>query len=94
MQLNVYDIIKSPIITEKAMREKEEHDQYCFEVDRRANKNDVQRAVESIYGVDVVAVQIMNIKGKLKRVRYKIGRTAAKKKAIVRIKSGQKIDFI
>ncbi len=93
MQANVYDIIESPIITEKAVRNSAEFDQYCFKVSKRANKIDVKRAIETIYNVEVKSVNIINVKGKMKRVRYKLGRTASWKKAIVRLKSGQKIDF-
>ncbi|MBN1493098.1 MAG: 50S ribosomal protein L23 [Candidatus Omnitrophica bacterium] len=93
MQAYAYDIIESPIITEKAVRHSAESNQYSFKVNKRANKTDVKRAIETIYGVEVISVKIMNVRGKIKRVRYQLGRTASWKKAIVRLKAGQKIDF-
>ncbi len=94
MQTNAYDVIESPIITEKAVRNSSSFDQYSFKVKKQANKIDVKRAVEAIYNVNVLSVKIINVRGKMKRVRYQLGRTAAWKKAIVRIKAGQKIEFV
>jgi large subunit ribosomal protein L23 len=94
MQANAFDVIESPIITEKAMKNSAAFNQYSFKVNRQANKIDVKRAVETIYNVNVISVKISNVRGKMKRVRYQLGRTAAWKKAIVRLKSGQKIEFV
>ncbi|GGA44409.1 50S ribosomal protein L23 [Psychrobacillus lasiicapitis] len=76
------DIIKRPVITERSseiMADKK----YTFEVDTRANKTQVKYAVEEIFGVDVEKVNIMNYKGKFKRVGKFGGYTNKRRKAIV-----------
>lgn len=77
-----YDIIRKPIITERSMDDAA-HKRYTFQVAVDANKTQVKDAVEEIFGVDVERVNIMNVKGKLKRMGRNIGRTPATKKAIV-----------
>ncbi len=77
-----YDIIRKPIITERSMDDAA-HKRYTFQVTVDANKTQVKDAVEEIFGVDVERVNIMNVKGKLKRMGRNIGRTPATKKAIV-----------
>lgn len=94
MQLNIYDVITSPIITEKALKNQETYNQFSFKVHRNANKEMVRQAIEKIYNVDVEKIQIINVRGKLKRVRLETGRTAAWKKAVVRLKAGQKIEIV
>ncbi len=86
------EIILHPIITEKST-EIQESGRYCFKVNKRANKKEVMKAVKDIFGVDPVSCNIMNIKGKRKRERYKIGYTSSWKKAIVKIKKGEKIEI-
>ncbi|WP_044895194.1 50S ribosomal protein L23 [Bacillus alveayuensis] len=76
------DIIKRPVITERStelMAEKK----YTFEVDVKANKTEVKDAVEAIFGVKVAKVNIMNYKGKFKRVGRYSGLTNRRRKAIV-----------
>jgi large subunit ribosomal protein L23 len=86
------EIIIHPIITEKST-DLQEMGQYCFKVNRRANKKEVMRAVKDVFGVQPVSCSIMNIKGKRKRERYKYGYTASWKKAIVTLKEGEKIEL-
>ncbi len=86
------EIIIHPIITEKST-ELQEKGRYAFKVNKRANKNDVMRAVKEIFGVEPVACNVMNVRGKQKRVRYKLGYTPSWKKAIVRLKEGEKIEL-
>ncbi|MCM8770961.1 MAG: 50S ribosomal protein L23 [Candidatus Omnitrophica bacterium] len=86
-----YDIIKSIIHTEKSTQ-LEPAGKYWFLVDRRANKQEIKKAVEDIYKVDVVSVNTFISHGKLKRVRFQAGRTPELKKAIVTLKTGQKIE--
>ena len=90
---NYRDIIIRPIITEKSMRYMDEDDEVTFEVAKGTNKNEVARAVEHIFGVDVEKVNIMNVKPKKKRVGRYVGKTKAVRKAIVKIKAGQDIDL-
>ncbi|SIS71595.1 50S ribosomal protein L23 [Alicyclobacillus vulcanalis] len=87
------DLIKRPIITERSTELMEEN-KYVFEVDRRANKVEIRKAVEKLFGVEVESVHTMNVRGKQKRVGKYVGRTSDWKKAIVKLKPGSKtIDF-
>jgi large subunit ribosomal protein L23 len=76
------DIIKRPIITENTMNLTAQK-KYTFEVDVKANKTEVKDAVEKIFGVKVAKVNIMNYKGKFKRVGRYSGYTNRRRKAIV-----------
>ncbi|MDR1668510.1 MAG: 50S ribosomal protein L23 [Oscillospiraceae bacterium] len=88
-----YDIILRPVITERSM-EKAGDKIYVFEVARDANKIEIREAVESIFNVDVLSVNTMNLQGKVKRMGVHIGRRAARKKAIVRLVAQSKpIEF-
>ena len=78
------DILKRPVITERSselMAEKK----YTFEVDTRANKTQVKDAVEEIFGVKVEKVNVLNYKGKFKRVGRYGGYTNKRRKAIVKL---------
>lgn len=87
------DIIKRPVITERSsdlMGEKK----YTFEVDTRANKTQVKHAIEEVFGVDVAKVNIMNYKGKYKRMGRYAGYTNKRRKAIVTLTAASKeIEF-
>ncbi|WP_026486969.1 50S ribosomal protein L23 [Caldanaerobius polysaccharolyticus] len=88
-----YDIIIRPIITEKSMKLMEEK-KYTFEVAKDANKIEIKKAVEQLFGVKVDKVYTMNIKGKKKRVGRFEGKTPDWKKAIVKLKPDSKtIEF-
>ena len=89
-----YDIIKRPIITEKSMAATAEK-KYTFEVAKDANKIEIAKAVEEIFGVKVAKVNTLNVQGKMKRVgRYPQGRTASWKKAMVTLTADSKtIEF-
>ena len=90
---NSYDIIVKPVITEKSMLATDDK-KYVFQVARDANKIEIKRAVEDIFGVDVHSVNTMNMIGKVKQVRYHKGSRAAWKKAIVRLTPNSKrIEF-
>jgi len=91
-KVELHNIIIRPIITEKATDLKDKG-KYVFRVDRRANKDMISRAVESLYDVNVIKCNIINMIGKKKRVRYQIGMTPSYKKAIVTLKSGQSLPF-
>ena len=90
---DAYKIIKRPLITEKSTIQKEMDNQLAFEVDRRANKIEIKKAVESIFKVQVENVRTMNYQGKRKRLGRTIGRRPHWKKAVVTLKPGQKIEF-
>ena len=90
---DAYKIIKRPLITEKSTIQKEMDNQLAFEVDRRANKIEIKKAVERIFKVQVETVRTMNYQGKKKRLGRGIGRRRHWKKAVVTLKPGQKIEF-
>lgn len=90
---NYKDIIIRPIITEKSMRYMDADNKVTFEVAKGTNKVQIAQAVESIFGVDVEKVNIVNVKPKKKRVGRYEGMTKAVRKAIVKIKAGQDIDL-
>jgi large subunit ribosomal protein L23 len=83
------DILKRPVITERSsevMADKK----YTFEVDTRANKTQVKQAVQEIFGVKVEKVNIMNYKGKFKRMGKHAGYTNKRRKAIVKLTADSK----
>ncbi len=88
-----YDIIRRPLITEKTTIQKEMANQVSFEVDRRANRVEIKRAVEKIFNVRVVDVRTMQIKGKTKRRGRIVGKRRDWKKALVTLGPGERIDF-
>ena len=89
-----YDIIKRPIITEQSMAETEAK-KYTFEVAKDANKIEIAKAVEEIFGVKVAKVNTLNMQGKAKRTcRFPAGRRANWKKAMVTLTEDSKtIEF-
>ncbi|MDO4571809.1 MAG: 50S ribosomal protein L23 [Clostridia bacterium] len=88
-----YDIIKKPVLTEKSYDHLPSKT-YTFEVDRRANKVEIRKAVEEVFGVQVDRVNTMNADGKKRRQGAHVGRTAASKKAYVTLKKDSKgIEF-
>jgi large subunit ribosomal protein L23 len=91
MMLLDQDVVKRPLITEKAERGRETSRQYAFEVHRDATKIQVKTAVEKLFGVHVTAVRTAIARGKNKRVGRNIGRRPNWKKAIVTLKEGETI---
>ena len=81
------------MITEKSTRQKEEGRQYVFEVDREANKAEIQTAIERLFKVKVLQVRTSNVLGKMKRLGRRYGKRADWKKAVVTLKEGDRIDF-
>lgn len=84
-----YDVIIRPIITENSMDMAEEK-KYAFKVAKTANKTEVRKAIEEIFGVDVAKVNIMNVSGKQKRMGRTVGTTASYKKAVVTLTADSK----
>jgi large subunit ribosomal protein L23 len=89
----VYEIIRRPLVTEKSTQQKETSRQYAFEVNRKANKNEIQSAVERLFKVKVLEVRTCNVLGKVKRLGRKYGKRPDWKKAIVTLKEGDRIEF-
>jgi len=86
------EIIIRPVISERAF-DMQEYNRYTFEVDKRANKIEIAKAVEEIFGVHVKKVNTVNVKPKKKRVRYVAGMTRSWKKAIVTLAEGETIEL-
>ena len=92
---DVFQIIHTIQLTEKATLLGETNNAYVFKVDRRANKLEIKRAVEALFGKKVDAVNTCNYRGKKKRERRAdFGRTSHWKKAIVTLKEGETIDLV
>ena len=87
-----YAVIKHLLITEKGSKLAPQN-KYLFSVDKKANKIDIKAAVQEIYKVKVRDVNTMHVRGKKRRVRFKQGRTASWKKAIVTLAEGQSIEI-
>ncbi|MBM7708520.1 50S ribosomal protein L23 [Enterococcus lemanii] len=91
--MNLLDVIKRPVITEKSMLAMDEK-KYTFDVDTRANKTLVKQAVEAAFDVKVKNVNIINVRPKFKRVGKYAGYTKKRRKAIVTLTENSKaIEF-
>ena len=86
-----YQIILRPVITEKSTLLKDLNREVCFEVDRRANKAEIKKAVEQLFKVKVDRVRTQNKRGKMKRVGRSQGKKKDWKKAYVKLKDGEKM---
>ncbi len=88
-----HDLIRRPLNTEKTNIQQEMANQITFEVDRRANRVEIARAVETLFKTRVAAVRTMQVKGKKKRMGRHIGKRRDWKKAVVTLMPGERIDF-
>ena len=90
-------ILIKPIITEKATNDSELNNRYTFEVNKKANKVEIKKAVETVYGVSVEKVRTINVrpdrKTKFTKTGVQHGKTNAVKKAIVQLAEGETIDL-
>lgn len=91
--MEMHEIIRRPLITEKGTQLRELQNQYLFEVDHRANKHQIKGAVEKLFGVHVEDVKTLVMRGKIKRVGRSIGKRSNWKKAYITLKEGEKIEF-
>ena len=91
--MDPHQVIIRPVISEKSYNRIESEGQYTFQVDRRANKNQIRRAVESAFDVRVQKVNTVNVRSKPKRQGLTRGRTATWKKAVVKLVEGDRIDL-
>lgn len=89
--MNIYDVIRRPIVTEKGVEKKESERTLCFEVAVAANKTEIRQAVETLLKVKVAEVRTVNLEGKLRRRGRFAGYRPDWKKAYVRVKTGQKV---
>ena len=102
--MDIYNVIRRPLVTEKGTHQTHQHQgatkwhparggAYAFEVHPDARKPEIKQAIEKIYGVKVVDVRTSNRRGKARRVRFKIGKTAQWKKAVVVLDADSHIDL-
>lgn len=89
--MNMYDVLRRPIVTEKGVQKRDDERTLCFEVDRTANKTQIKAAVERLLKVKVEEVRTINQTGKQRRRGRFTGYRPDWKKAYVRIKSGEKM---
>ncbi|MCD6550603.1 50S ribosomal protein L23 [bacterium] len=91
--LFAYRILKEPHITEKSTM-LNERNEYVFKVYPKANKAEIKKAIESLYNIDVLDVRVINVHQKSRRLGRTTGFRKGYKKAIVKIKEGQKIEIL
>lgn len=88
-----WKVLKAPHVTEKAS-DLAGKNQYVFKIWPRSNRKEVKRAVEDVFGVDVISVRIINVPKKSRRIGKTKGERSGYKKAIVRVAEGQKIEIL
>lgn len=93
IELNAYQVILRPLVTEKGMLLAERYNAYTFEVHQKADKTDIRDAVEELWDVRVVDVRTQNRKGKPRRHKTTAGRTKSWRKAIVELHEDDRIAF-
>lgn len=90
---HITDVLKRPVLTEKSLTLQAEYNKYTFDVEITANKNEIKTAVEKMFDVKVTNVNVIRVKPKTKRVGKYTGKTNRRKKAIVSLAEGDKIDL-
>ena len=88
-----YDVIRRPLVTEKSTAMQGMRNQFTFEVAASANKVEVRKAIETLFSVKVVKVNMVSMQGKQKRTFGRPGETKPWKKAVVTLKKGDSIDI-
>ncbi|TWJ18335.1 50S ribosomal protein L23 [Geobacter argillaceus] len=91
--MNIYDVIKKPLITEKTTIEKDNKNVVTFVVHNDANKIEIKQATEKLFKVKVDSVKTATVAGKVKRVGKTVGKRSNWKKAYVALQEGSTIDF-
>ena len=92
-QERIYTVLLGPHVSEKAVLRNEEANQVVMQVAIDATKLEIKKAVEKLFNVKVESVQVLKMKGKVKRNRYGYSRRPASKKAYVRLAEGHEVDF-
>jgi len=90
--MEMHQIIKKMLITEKSNIDREAANKYYFEVDRRANKVEIAHAVEKLFKVKITEVRVLHVLGKKKRMGKVLGQKSSWKKAIVTLAEGNRIE--
>ena len=91
--LESHQVLLRPLVTEKGIHRAERFNQYSFAINKLATKDDVRRAVEDLFDVEVAKVRTQNRRGKARRFRFRQGRTSDWKKAVVTLKGDHRIAF-
>lgn len=91
--MELTQVIRRPLITEKGTLVRDALSQYLFEVDPKATKNQIRGAIEKLFEVHVKNIRTLNIRGKVKRIGRSTGKRSNWKKAYVTLKEGEKIEF-
>ena len=91
---NPYIVMKKPLFTEKGSHLKETENKILIEVSMHANKIDIKKALEEIFKVKVEKVSTIRTRGKWKKFGRSIGKRPDRKKAIITLKKGEKLDFV
>ena len=91
--MNVHDVIRRPLVTEKSAIGREEENLATFAVDPRANKHEIRQAIEQLFDVQVTSVRTMRQHRKKRRIGRIVGHKTEWKKAIVKLAEGQSIEF-
>jgi len=89
--MNPHDVIFAPVLSEKAVQAIQTG-KYAFYVHPKANRVQIREAIETVFKVDVVKINLINVQGKIKRLGRFAGRRPERKKAIVTLKAGQRIE--
>lgn len=89
--MNMHEVIRGPLITEKAALLKDDHNTVCFKVALDANKTEIKTAVEKLFGVKVQSVRTVRMNGKMKRYGRFEGKRSDWKKAFVTLREGEKM---
>jgi large subunit ribosomal protein L23 len=91
--MNIYDVIKKPLVTEKTTVEKDDKNVVAFVVNKAANKIEIKAAVEQLFNTKVADVNTVNVAGKSKRTAHGVGKRSNWKKAYVTLQEGSNVDF-
>lgn len=92
-QSQLAGVLLAPIVSEKSAIAAEQNKRFVFKVQKSATKLQVKRAVELMFEVEVDSVQVLNVKGKVKRFGRTLGKRSDWKKAYVKLKAGHDIEF-
>jgi large subunit ribosomal protein L23 len=93
MELAPHQVLLRPLVTEKGMHRSTRQNQYAFEINALATKEDVRHAVEDLFDVRVLKVRTQNRRGKPRRYRFRYGQTRNWKKAVVTLDPEHRINF-
>ena len=93
-QERIFTVLKGPHVSEKATVAADQNNQYVFKVARDASKPEIKAAIEALFEVSVTKVNVVNIKGKIKRTARGLGRRNHIRKAYVTLAEGQDISFV